>query len=73
MEYFSTIKKEILPLWQQRIDFEGIMLREISQRQILYDFNYMWNLKKFDSQIQRTDGGGWMKKMCDQKGKKFQL
>ena len=33
----------------------------------------MWTLKKFDSQIQRTDGGGWMKKMGegDQKGKKF--
>ena len=25
----------------------------------------MWNLKKCDLQIQRTDGGGWMKKMCE--------
>ena len=51
------------------MDLEGIMLSETSQteRQILYDFNYRWNLKKFflkkneynkkekDSQIQRTN------------------
>ena len=27
------------------MDLESIMLNEISQRQILYDLIYMWNLK----------------------------
>ena len=26
------------------MDLEGIMVSEINQRQILYDFIYMWNL-----------------------------
>ena len=48
MEYCSAIKNnEILPFatW---MDLEGIMLSEISQteRQILFDVTYMWNLKK---------------------------
>ena len=48
------------------MDAEGIKLSEISQteRQILYDITYMWNLKiktnefnktETDSQIQRTN------------------
>ena len=48
------------------MDWEGIMVSEISQteRQILYDITYMWNLKiktnefnktETDSQIQRTN------------------
>ena len=37
-------KKEILPFVKTWVDLEGIMLSEIRQRQILYDFAYMWNL-----------------------------
>ena len=48
MEYYSAIKKnEILPFATTWMDSEGIMLSEISQteREILYDVTYMWNLK----------------------------
>jgi len=46
MEYYSGIKKnEILPFAAIRMDLEGIMLREMSdrERQIPYDVTYMWN------------------------------
>ena len=47
MEYYSAIKlKEILPFVTTGMDFEGIMLSEIRERQIPYDLTYMWNLKK---------------------------
>ena len=46
MVYYSTIRKnEILPFATTWMDLEGIVLSEISQRQILYDITYMWNLK----------------------------
>ena len=46
MEYYSAIKKnEILLFAVTWMDLKGIMLSEISQRQILYDFTYMWNPK----------------------------
>ena len=38
-------KNEILPSATTWIDLEGIMLSEISQRKILYDFTYLWNPK----------------------------
>ena len=41
----SVIKEnEIMPLATTWMDLKGIMLSEISQRQILYDITYMWNL-----------------------------
>ena len=49
------------------MSLENIMLSEISQREILYDVTYMWNLKNnttecicktaTDSQIQKTTNG----------------
>ena len=48
MEYYSAIKKnDILPFATICMDLEGIMLSEMSdrERQILYDFTCMWNLK----------------------------
>ena len=46
MEYYSAVKKnEILLFATTWMDLDGIMLSEISQRQILYDITYMWNLK----------------------------
>ena len=41
----SLKKKENLPFAPTWLDMESIMLIEISQRQILYDFNHMWNLR----------------------------
>ena len=41
----SLKKKEILPFSPTWLDMESIMLIEISQRQTLYDFNHMWNLR----------------------------
>jgi len=33
------------------MDLEGIMLSEMSEeRQILYDFTHMWNIKKINEQ-----------------------
>ena len=48
MEYYSVIKNKILPLRTTQIGLESIMLTEISktERQILHDFTYMWNLQK---------------------------
>ena len=48
MGYYSTIEKnEIWPFVTTWVVLEGIMLSEISQteRQILYDFTCVWNLK----------------------------
>ena len=50
------------------MDLKCIMVSEIGQtkRQILYELTYIWNLKKPDSQKQRSDlwlpeaeGGRW--------------
>lgn len=40
-----AIKNEILPFLTMWMELEGIILNEISQRQILYVIIYMWNLK----------------------------
>ena len=49
MEYYSAIKKnEFLLFVMTWMEFEGIMLSEISQteRQIPYDLIYIWSLEK---------------------------
>ena len=47
MEYYSAIKKnEIMPFAATWMDLKIIILSEVRQRQISYDINYMWNLKK---------------------------
>ena len=53
MEYQSLKKNEMLPLVKTWMDLEGIMLSEINQteRQLLSDFTYMWNLKKTNAQM----------------------
>ena len=46
VEYHSVIKRnKIMPLAATWVDLEIMILSEISQRQILYDVTYMWNLK----------------------------
>lgn len=53
-EYHSAVKKkrnhiqpqndnEILPFMTTWLNFEGIMLSEISQRQLLHSISCMWN------------------------------
>ena len=66
-EYYTSIKKnEILLLATPWMDLQYIMLSETCQtaKDILYDFTYMWYLKKkknkhnkteTESQIQRTN------------------
>ena len=49
MEYYSDMEKnEILSFVAAWMDLEGIRLSKISQteRKILYDITYMWNVKK---------------------------
>ena len=37
------------------MDLEGITLSEIRQRKILYDITYMWNLKKYNKLVNKTN------------------
>ena len=46
IEYYSALKNEIMPFVATWIDLEIITLSKVSQRQISYNMNYMWNLKK---------------------------
>ena len=46
MGYYSDKKRnEILSLAATWMELEGIMLSEVSQRQIPYNIIYMWDLK----------------------------
>ena len=52
IEYYSAIKKnEILPFAATWMDLGIIILSEVSQRQILYDITYMWNLKNNTNEL----------------------
>ena len=55
MEYYLAIKKnEILPSATTRMELEGIMLSEIREKQISYDFTHMRTLRdKTDEQKER--------------------
>ena len=47
MKYYPAIKKnERMIFTATQMDWEIIILSEVSQRQISYDITYMWNLKK---------------------------
>lgn len=46
--YNGMRKKEILPFVTTWMDLEPITLSELSQRKVLYDIAYMWNLKKLN-------------------------
>ena len=57
-EYYSVKnKKEILPLMTIWMDLQGIMLRDVRdrERQMLHDLTYVWNLKMSESQKQRVN------------------
>ena len=46
MEYYSTIEKnKIMPIAVTWMDLEVVILSELSQRQMLYDITYTWDLK----------------------------
>ena len=42
VEYYSAIKKEILSFAMTQMELESVMISEISQRKIPYDFTHMW-------------------------------
>ena len=47
MEYYSAMKKnEIMAFVATWVDLEIIIPGEVSERQMLYDITYIWNLKK---------------------------
>lgn len=78
-EYYLAIKKkEILPFATTQTDFEGIMLSIVGQteRQILSELTYMWNLKEKKPKITDTEnrlvaarggGGGGIKSESGEK------
>ena len=45
MDYYSSVKKKILPFVTVWMDVENIVLSKIRERQIC-DFTHMWNLMK---------------------------
>ena len=46
-EYYSVMRKKgILPIVTMWIDLEHIMLSEISQRHVLYNIAYTWDVTK---------------------------
>ena len=52
MEYYSAIKKnEAMQFIATGMDLENVILSEVRQteREILYDIPYMWNLKRNDT------------------------
>ena len=44
-DYLAIKKSEILPVATMQMEMEGMMLSEISQRQISYDFTHMRTLR----------------------------
>lgn len=59
MDCYSAMQKEdILPFAKTGMDFEHIMLNEISQIKILYGLTYTWNLKKSNRKKELLSGGG---------------
>ena len=66
-----TIKNEILPFATTWMEPEGIILSEISQRQIPYSFTYMWNLRnKTNEQTKNPTDSNIENKLVVSRGKK---
>ena len=58
MDNYTIIRKNgILPFATTWINLEGIMLREMSdrERQIFYVITYMWNLKNKTNEYNKTE------------------
>ena len=54
-EFYSAIEKNaVLSFVATWMDLEGIMLSEISQREILYDITYIWDLKITNKLVNKT-------------------
>ena len=50
------------------MDLAGIMLSEISQRQILYDLIYMWNLKTNTKKKKKERSDLWLPETAVEEG-----
>ena len=55
---FSHAKGGCSAICKTGMDFEHIMLNEISQRKILYGLTYTWNLKKSNIKKEPLPGVG---------------
>ena len=57
MEYYSAIKNLTLPFAATQMDTEGIILSELSHREIqsLYNFICVWNLNKTNEQTKQNE------------------
>ena len=60
MEYYSAISKnEILPFAMTWMEPEGINAKRnksVRERQILYDFTHMWNLRNKTNEHREREG-----------------
>ena len=62
LEKYSAVEKdEILPFAATWMDLQGITLREMCQRQILYDITYLWNLKNTTSKCNKKEADSQIK------------
>ena len=69
VEYYSSIEKNEISLFATTwIDLKGIMLSEVSQRQIPNALTYMWNLKDKNKNLIEIDQIGGCQ-MCRAEGR----
>ena len=62
-EYYSAIKKEIVPFATAWMNLENIILSEIYQSEkVPHDFAYVWNLM---NQINQQSGDSWIQRTED--------
>ena len=61
MEYYSDIKKNEVTFAVTWMDPEIVILGEVTEREILYDILYVWNLKRNHANglIFKTDIDSW--------------
>ena len=48
MKYYSAIERIYIAIW---MDPEIVILSEVRERQISYDINYIWNIKKGTNEL----------------------
>ena len=63
LEYYSAIKKNgIMPFATTWVNLESIILCEIRERQIQFDFTCMWNLKSKTNEQNKMKTHSWVRR-----------